>query len=75
VLVEGIDTGTHTAQHLLAGYCVLLYERYGTYEEVARHTGLDRRTVKKYIRDKQTGQEQQLPPGDGSQQRRTEPIV
>ncbi len=26
-----------------------LYRRHGTYEEVARRTGLDRRTAKKYI--------------------------
>ena len=48
-LVAGIEAGTTDAQTLLAGYCSLLYRRYGTYEEVARRTGLDRRTVKKYI--------------------------
>jgi len=26
-----------------------LYDRYGTYEEVARITNLDRRTAKKYV--------------------------
>jgi two-component system, NtrC family, response regulator HydG len=31
------------------GYCALLYERFGTYEEVARRAGLDRRTVKKHV--------------------------
>jgi len=30
-------------------FCALLYKRFGTYEEVARKTGLDRRTVKKYV--------------------------
>jgi hypothetical protein len=30
-------------------YCGLLYRRFGTYEDVARTTGLDRRTVKKYV--------------------------
>ena len=29
--------------------CALLHGRHGTYEEVARRTGLDRRTVKKYL--------------------------
>jgi hypothetical protein len=28
---------------------MLLYNRYGSYEEVARKAGLDRRTAKKYI--------------------------
>lgn len=41
------------AQELLAGYCRILHERHGTYEEVARRTNLDRRTVKKYL---QTGE-------------------
>jgi DNA-binding CsgD family transcriptional regulator len=35
----------------MSGYCALLYRRHGTYEEVARRTGLDRRTVKKYLDD------------------------
>ena len=34
---------------LIAGYCTLLYGRYGTFEDVARRINLDRRTVKKYI--------------------------
>lgn len=37
------------AQQLLAGYCRLLYQRHGTFEEVARRANLDRRTVKKYL--------------------------
>ncbi|MBN1419339.1 MAG: sigma-54-dependent Fis family transcriptional regulator [Planctomycetes bacterium] len=41
--------GEIDAKQLLAGYCSLLFERHGTYQEVARRTGLDRRTVKKYI--------------------------
>ena len=46
---DGIDAGTTTARDLLADYCSLLYQRHGTYEEVARRTGLDRRTVKKNV--------------------------
>jgi len=34
---------------LLSGYCACLYESAGSYEEVARRTHLDRRTVKKYV--------------------------
>lgn len=48
-LVEAIDGGTVSAADLLHRYCAKLYARYGTYEEVARRTKLDRRTVKKYV--------------------------
>jgi len=48
-LVTGIESGELDAQALIAGYCTLLYKRYGTFEEVARRINLDRRTVKKYI--------------------------
>jgi DNA-binding NtrC family response regulator len=48
-LAAGIEAGTLDAESLLSGYCRLLYQRAGTYEEVARKMGLDRRTVKKYI--------------------------
>ena len=41
--------GEYTAQQLLARYCGLLYQRLGTYGAVAVRTGLDRRTVKKYV--------------------------
>jgi DNA invertase Pin-like site-specific DNA recombinase len=37
------------AKQLLEAYCQRLYQRYGTYEKVARISGLDRRTVKKHI--------------------------
>jgi len=43
------DAGDMTAQQLLSRYCRQLHKRFGTYEEVARRTELDRRTVKKYI--------------------------
>ncbi|MDH3997459.1 MAG: sigma 54-interacting transcriptional regulator [Desulfuromonadales bacterium] len=42
-------TGEAPAQELLCDYCKMLYQRFGTYEQVASTTGLDRRTVKKYI--------------------------
>jgi len=48
-LAAGVAAGTYSVQDLLSDYCRLLHERSGTYEEVARQTGLDRRTVKKYI--------------------------
>jgi DNA-binding NtrC family response regulator len=48
-LVAGIETSSLTADELLNRYCRLLYGRCGTYEEVARKTGLDRRTVKKRV--------------------------
>ncbi|HEX9189611.1 MAG TPA: sigma 54-interacting transcriptional regulator, partial [Vicinamibacteria bacterium] len=45
-LARGIEAGTLDAATLVGGYCALLHERHRTYEEVARRTGLDRRTVK-----------------------------
>lgn len=47
--VKDIEAGTLDGQSVLAGYCSSLYKKHGTYEEVARITKLDRRTVKKYI--------------------------
>lgn len=43
------QAGALDARSLLARYCALLYQRCGNYEEVARHIGLDRRTVRKYL--------------------------
>ena len=48
-IIRGVDEGVLDAQSLMALYCRLLHQRHGTYEEVARRTGLDRRTVRKYI--------------------------
>ena len=53
-LQMGIADGSLDADALLAGYCRLLYERHGTYEEVARRTNLDRRTAKAYVQRQQT---------------------
>ncbi len=48
-MAQDMRAGRLTAEQLMAQYCVLLYERLGTYEEVARRTDLDRRTVKRYL--------------------------
>jgi DNA-binding NtrC family response regulator len=48
-LFEAMDRGELEARELLGRYCRVLYERHGTYEEVARRTGLDRRTAKKHV--------------------------
>lgn len=55
-LINGIETGTLDAASLVSGYCYLLYQRHPNFEEVGRRTGLDRRTVKKYIREWAPGQ-------------------
>lgn len=47
--LTAISAESLDAQQLLAGYCRLLYQRYGSYEEVARRANLDRRTIKKYL--------------------------
>lgn len=51
----GWRDGSWTAAQLLAAYCRDLHDRFGTYEEVARRTRLDRRTVKKYIEAESPG--------------------
>jgi len=38
-----------TVAELTSRYCGFLYNKYGNYQEIARITGLDRRTVKKYV--------------------------
>ncbi len=53
-LITGIEQGSINAASLMSGYCYLLYQRHHNFEEVARRTGLDRRTVKKYIQDWET---------------------
>jgi DNA-binding NtrC family response regulator len=44
-----MERGALTAEQLIERYCVMLYARLNSYVEVARLTGLDRRTVKKHI--------------------------
>jgi len=48
--VTRINEGAFTADALMATYCAQLYQRYGSYEEVARRTQLDRRTAKKHLK-------------------------
>ena len=48
-LAEKLRAGQLTADELLSRYCALLYRRLGTYAEVARQTGLDPRTSRKYV--------------------------
>jgi len=48
-LAEDISNGGIDAKSLIAGYCCLLYKRHGTFEEVAKRTALDRRTVKRHV--------------------------
>ncbi len=48
-LITGIQNRNIDISSLISGYCTMLYEHFGTYEKVARKTGLDRRTIKKYI--------------------------
>ena len=56
-LSQRLAQGDIDAHQLVAGYCHLLHQRYGTFEEVARRTRLDRRTVKKYIQEWQSEDE------------------
>ena len=48
-LVAELRAGTLSADELLARYSALLYRRLGTYAEVAKRTGLDPRTSRKYV--------------------------
>ena len=41
--------GEESAKGLVVRYCKALYARHRSYEEVARRTGLDRRTVKAHV--------------------------
>ena len=50
-LWQRFQAGSLNARELLGCYCALLYRRLGSYEDVARRTGLDRRTVKRRIEE------------------------
>ena len=54
-LEEKLRAGQLTADELLSRYCALLYRRLGTYAEVARQTGLDPRTSRKYVEAARSG--------------------
>jgi len=49
VLLAAADGRDLDARDVLGAYCRLLYEMHGTYEAVARRSGLDPRTVRKYL--------------------------
>lgn len=55
LLAEKLRAGELTADELLARYCALLYRRLGTYAEVAKRTGLDPRTSRKYVEAARAG--------------------
>ena len=44
-----LSRGNLSAHELTTAYCHTLYQKHGKFEEVARRTNLDRRTVKKYV--------------------------
>ncbi|MDD5459038.1 MAG: sigma 54-interacting transcriptional regulator [Phycisphaerae bacterium] len=48
-LMAGFEAGTFTIAELVGYYCVYLYGQCKNYEHVAHKTGIDRRTVKKYV--------------------------
>src|SRR5947208_6179395 len=54
-LIEELRGGELTATELLARYCAMLYRRLGTYAEVAKRTGLDPRTSRKYVESAKSG--------------------
>jgi hypothetical protein len=47
--LQAVREGELDASQLVGGYCWRLQRRHGSYEAVGRITGLDRRTVKKYM--------------------------
>jgi transcriptional regulator with AAA-type ATPase domain len=55
LLVEKLRAGDLTAAQLLARYSAMLHRRLGTYAEVAKRTGLDPRTTRKYVEGARSG--------------------
>jgi DNA-binding NtrC family response regulator len=54
-LLEKLRAGELTAAELLSRYSAMLYRRLGTYAEVAKRTGLDPRTSRKYVEGARSG--------------------
>jgi transcriptional regulator with AAA-type ATPase domain len=54
-LLDRMRAGELTAAELLAAYSRMLYQRLGSYAEVARRTGLDPRTARKYVEGAKSG--------------------
>jgi DNA-binding NtrC family response regulator len=54
-LVDQLRSGNLSAGDVLARYCSMLYRRLGTYTEVAKRTGLDPRTARKYVESASAG--------------------
>jgi sigma-54 specific flagellar transcriptional regulator A len=54
-LIAQLRGGRLSAAQLLEQYCALLYRRFGTYAEVAKRTGLDPRTSRKYVESARSG--------------------
>jgi len=55
LLVEKLRAGELTAAELLARYSAMLHRRLGTYADVAKRTGLDPRTTRKYVESARSG--------------------
>ena len=55
ILIDKLRAGELTAAELLASYSAMLYRRLGTYADVAKRTGLDPRTTRKYIEGARSG--------------------
>jgi DNA-binding NtrC family response regulator len=54
-LLDKLRAGELTAAELLTRYSAMLYRRLGTYADVAKRTGLDPRTSRKYIEGARSG--------------------
>jgi transcriptional regulator of acetoin/glycerol metabolism len=55
LFMEKMRAGELTATELLARYSAMLHRRLGTYAEVAKRTGLDPRTTRKYVESARSG--------------------